>query len=83
MTMSVDIVGIRFFEINDSIEILEADGEKDFEKDIEEVEKKLFSEMAIDEETWYCPDTNFNFTKSDPSVDPVYLRVLEPPPEYI
>jgi hypothetical protein len=33
MTMSVDIVGIQFFDLNDNMEILEADAENECHTD--------------------------------------------------
>jgi hypothetical protein len=83
MTMSVDIVGIQFFDLNDNMEILEADAEKECDKDKKEAEKKLISDAETKEDIWSNPYAKHNFSNADLSLDPVYIRVFDPPPELI
>lgn len=83
LTMSIDIVGIQYFEISDNLEILEADAEKECDKDKKEAEKKLFSDADTNEDVWSNPYSKHNFSNTDLNLDAVYLRVFDPPPELI
>lgn len=83
LTMSIDIVGIQYFEFSDNLEVLEADAEKECEKDKKEAEKKLISDAEANEDLWSNPYGRHNFSNADQDRDPVYLRVFDPPPELI
>lgn len=83
MAISVDIVGIQFFDFNDNVEILEADGEKECDKDKKEAEKKLLSDIETKTNIWSNPYEKPNFSNAVLSIDPVYIRVFDPPPELI
>lgn len=83
LTMSVDIVGVQFFELNDSLEVFEGDVEKECDKDKKEADKKLISDAEANEDIWSNPYRQHNFSNADLNIDPVYLLVFDPPPELI
>ena len=83
LTMSIDIVGFQYFEFNDSLEVLEADAEKECEKDKKEADKKLISDAETNDDLWSNPFDKHNFSNADLNIDPVYLIIFDPPPELI
>jgi hypothetical protein len=83
LTMSVDIVGIQFFELNDAYEVLEADAEKECDKDKNESDKKLITDSESSDDLWTNPYSEHEFSDTKLDLNPVYLRVFDPPPESV
>jgi hypothetical protein len=44
---------------------------------------QLFSDAETKEDIWSNPYAKHNFSNADLSLDPVYIRVFDPPPELI